>query len=617
MTTPFLFVPAFSWPAAPGGKLHTYAAGGTTPQGTWSDAAGTVPNTNPVTLDSNGVATVRLTAGLAYHLVLKDSTDTTTLWDEDNYQASYLAQSDIVTLLGADPIQRRTAAEIAAGVTPTNLVYPPGDLRRYASFVTGGGDVTAALQNACAQAQRTGGAPVYIPGSMGALTITAGAASITSAITVYGDGAGNSIISTSNDITVFSVALSGSAQPGCVFKDFQLTGKGFGATLPAILNTNTPYTKISRVRIQAFGVGVRFSPGANSSYLCGIEASDISQNRSINIDAQSLTNSLSLQDVTFGGGNTQTGLKVTDCANLSITKFDCEGCSTVGIDIDNPTTGNLGGHEIKCGEIEGASISITGSISSTTLTVTAGSGLTVGQSITGAGVTAGTIIVAYGTGTGGTGTYTVNNSQTIGSEALTAGTFSSGAIRVGVSNINPVVGLKISGIMSAAGQDDSLVNAFDCNGVEIENVFINSGFAGSGLTDSFIRIGTNAKNVSWKNVQNLAGTLAGGSTSFGLIADGLSPLTGAAPATANGGLINTANLTVTRVSPAGNVTGVALQNGTRPGQRVVIVNESAFTITFAAAGTSAVADGTLDQILANTAREFVYDTVTSLWYRKG
>lgn len=66
--------------------------------------------------------------------------------------------------------------------------------------------------------------------------------------------------------------------------------------------------------------------------------------------------------------------------------------------------------------------SITGSISGTTLTVSAiASGdIDIGQTVTGSGVTANTQITAFGTGSGGTGTYTVNQSQTVGSEALTA-----------------------------------------------------------------------------------------------------------------------------------------------------------------------------------------------------
>jgi len=63
---------------------------------------------------------------------------------------------------------------------------------------------------------------------------------------------------------------------------------------------------------------------------------------------------------------------------------------------------------------------VTGSISGTTLTVSAVTSgtLVVGQTIQGSTVTAQTIITALGTGTGGVGTYTVNNSQTVTSRTL-------------------------------------------------------------------------------------------------------------------------------------------------------------------------------------------------------
>jgi len=65
---------------------------------------------------------------------------------------------------------------------------------------------------------------------------------------------------------------------------------------------------------------------------------------------------------------------------------------------------------------------ITASIATTTLTVTAvASGtLFVGQTIQGAGITVQTIITALGTGSGGVGTYIVNNSQTITSITMYA-----------------------------------------------------------------------------------------------------------------------------------------------------------------------------------------------------
>ncbi|MFA6415028.1 MAG: sialate O-acetylesterase [Candidatus Paceibacterota bacterium] len=63
---------------------------------------------------------------------------------------------------------------------------------------------------------------------------------------------------------------------------------------------------------------------------------------------------------------------------------------------------------------------LTASISGTTLTATAvgGQSLGVGYVITGSGVAANTRITAFGTGNGSTGTYTVNNSQTVSSEAM-------------------------------------------------------------------------------------------------------------------------------------------------------------------------------------------------------
>jgi len=65
----------------------------------------------------------------------------------------------------------------------------------------------------------------------------------------------------------------------------------------------------------------------------------------------------------------------------------------------------------------------TGSMSGTTLTVTAlgqGSPIVVGMYVDGSSVTDGTYITAFGTGTGGTGTYTINQSVTASSTTMYA-----------------------------------------------------------------------------------------------------------------------------------------------------------------------------------------------------
>jgi len=65
-----------------------------------------------------------------------------------------------------------------------------------------------------------------------------------------------------------------------------------------------------------------------------------------------------------------------------------------------------------------------GSIVGTALTITSVSAgaLSIGLQIYGDGIAANTVVTALGTGTGGTGTYTVNNSQTFAGGSIQAGT---------------------------------------------------------------------------------------------------------------------------------------------------------------------------------------------------
>ena len=47
------------------------------------------------------------------------------------------------------PCYAQTALEGAAGITPSNLAYLPGDVRRYGADPTGAVDSTAAFRSAC------------------------------------------------------------------------------------------------------------------------------------------------------------------------------------------------------------------------------------------------------------------------------------------------------------------------------------------------------------------------------------------------------------------------------------------------------------------------------------
>jgi hypothetical protein len=68
--------------ALAGGKLFSYQAGTTTPLATYTDETGTIPNTNPVVLDSNGQANIWI-GSAAYKFILQDSLGTV-IYTRDN-----------------------------------------------------------------------------------------------------------------------------------------------------------------------------------------------------------------------------------------------------------------------------------------------------------------------------------------------------------------------------------------------------------------------------------------------------------------------------------------------------------------------------------------------------
>ncbi len=76
------------------------------------------------------------------------------------------------------------------------------------------------------------------------------------------------------------------------------------------------------------------------------------------------------------------------------------------------------------------------------------------------------------------------------------------------------------------------------------------------------------------------------------------------------------NQGVVRVTAAAAVTGIIIAAGTTGGQKITVIHEGAAanTITFAASGTSNVADGASDVITGPSARTYVWDSVTALWY---
>lgn len=95
----------------------------------------------------------------------------------------------------------------------------------------------------------------------------------------------------------------------------------------------------------------------------------------------------------------------------------------------------------------------------------------------------------------------------------------------------------------------------------------------------------------------------GGSMSYGQSAT--------AAVIASSGTITTADTTVARVAPASNVTGIILAAGTKQGQKVIVVNQSAFSVRFAAASSNV---GTADACIVSAFQSMEFVWAASFWW---
>ena len=212
-----------------GGLLYTYTAGTTTPQATYTSAAGTIANANPIVLDSAGrtVNQTWLTTGGAYKLVLQTAA-AVTIGTYDNISGI----NDVTGLTSGSSILRGDGSGGIANVTVgSGLSFVAGTLS-----TSGGGSVTSVAMTVppfltvtgspitssgtLAVALSTSPLPV-LNGGTGVGTLTANAALIangTAAISTLSPGTLNNVMLsngtswTSSSITgVVATAVAGIA----------------------------------------------------------------------------------------------------------------------------------------------------------------------------------------------------------------------------------------------------------------------------------------------------------------------------------------------------------------------------------------------------------------------
>jgi hypothetical protein len=120
-----------------GGKIFSYLAGTTTPAATYTDAAGTAANTNPIILDAAGRTpnSIFLSAGVVYKFELKTSTDTLIgTYDSIPGIDDPTAFNNLITVTGTDTLVGTS--------TPAIVGYVAGQTFSFVVANTNTGPVT-------------------------------------------------------------------------------------------------------------------------------------------------------------------------------------------------------------------------------------------------------------------------------------------------------------------------------------------------------------------------------------------------------------------------------------------------------------------------------------------
>ncbi|CAB5219983.1 hypothetical protein UFOVP231_27 [uncultured Caudovirales phage] len=225
--------------------------------------------------------------------------------------------------------------------------------------------------------------------------------------------------------------------------------------------------------------------------------------------------SATINIVTDASGNATIGNNLTVAGASTLASSAVTGTSTVGgvaVVAAAPTAnGNIPfstdgstwsstAKIVRGTSVSTATTSFTGSTSgaSTTLTASSVTGtIAVGQVIAGTGIVAGTTITAFGTGTGGAGTYTLSQA-------------SSGT----VSGTITVVGLEFTGIPSWAKRVTVMLNGVSTSGTSIIQLQIGSG---SVTTTGYVSYGANAAGAGNTAINATSGFSTGGASAANIL----------------------------------------------------------------------------------------------------
>ena len=448
----------------------------------------------------------------------------------------------------------------------------------------------ATLKNIVSGSNYTNGsfANVSLTGGAGTgakATVTVSGGNVVSVSVTYGGNnyAVNDVLSCAagsigSGVTAFGAIVGGSGYVNGIYSNVTLTGgtgTGARATITVsgglVISVTLTYAGVGYTVADSLTTANTNLGGAGAGF--NVAVSTVAASSSFQCQVSTIsTGVVGAVTLTADGS----GYLVNDL--LSAPAEDIGGISGVINAIGGISSGNF--------YTNSSTASVTGSISGTVLTVTAvASGtLAVGQTIFGTGVTGDTVITALGTGSGGVGTYNINNSQTVSSGPIsalgiyrdTALTGGSGAGATGnitvtngrvtaVSVVDPGVGYAVGDSLTAAltGSSNGIATTSAITG---GSDYTNGTYTDVALTGG---TGTGARatiTVSSNTVSAVTITSAGSGYA---VSDAMS----AAAATLGNGIntLTTGSLVGGANYGPGTYTNAPLTGGTGTGARATIV----------------------------------------------
>jgi parallel beta-helix repeat protein len=211
-----------------------------------------------------------------------------------------------VPYFGANQMQlviAQTAAESTAGVTPTNLRYRPGDIRRYGAVGDGSTNDATAIQNALNVEQ-----DVYIPATTTHYRVTSVLNVIHVGQSVYGDGPLSKVVQTGTNMSTFSCVSKGQNQFRNIWAVPTATAGGGVQVGYGFYISGSNYCTVENCMVNAHqrgGVAI-----VNSNY-CQVVNNHIFDSTVVGTEAQSATG----YDIYLGGTSSYNTVRGNHCIN--------------------------------------------------------------------------------------------------------------------------------------------------------------------------------------------------------------------------------------------------------------------------------------------------------------